>query len=82
MKKNDGGSAFLHIETDYEPHTIVLGMSLRDYFMAHAPITFEFCWVQTGKPDLAYVENLQRTIELLTNYRADYADAMLAERAK
>lgn len=57
------------------------GMTLRDYFAAHAPITLAEAW--------EYFNNMHNrrprpseAITMLANLRGAYADAMLMERAK
>lgn len=63
MAKNDGGPAFPTPEShgdDYE------GMSMRDYFAAHAPLQIDDA----------------RTWENEAELRYKYADAMLKERVK
>jgi hypothetical protein len=57
------------------------GMTLRQYYMAHAPFTLD---------DARYVAEAvggknvtgEGLIKIIVNMRADYADAMLAERVK
>lgn len=62
------------------------GMSLRDYFAAHAPISVQDALIAEGF-DTSSVGTLQHEhfIEVmmrLAEMRMDYAEAMIAERAK
>ena len=63
--KKDGGPAFPN-ESDFGVSDKSCGMSLRDYFAAHAPIP--------AKAGATWGEHAQ--------LRWEYADAMLAERDK
>ena len=79
--QNNGGPAF----PQASPEMVITGqsieetqgMSLRDYFAAHAPITGEWflsARKQTDDPRVA--------ARALVEWAYVYADAMLAERAK
>ncbi len=65
------------------------GMTLRDYFATHAPITMKEAWTlwSSGEKD-AFEEcmNIQKERGNFFNWfvkiRLEYADAMLAERDK
>lgn len=73
---DNGGSAFPYMETDQCPgypsgliSTQVAGMSLRDYFMAHCPITFADAE--------RYNKDEQDLMAFFIGMRRHYADAML-----
>jgi len=67
---NDGGPAFPHWDPQDGPQGAVHnGMSLRDYFAAHAPAPF---------PDWNGGERNTRSI---VKWRYYYADAMLKQRS-
>lgn len=72
MARDDGGPAFPTFESNGEGHLYCsgAGMSLRDYFAAHAP-----------EPPAAW-HGGDRTIADCIAWRWHYADAMLKERAK
>lgn len=77
MNVNDGGPAFPNPPGAFNPHTGP-GMSLRDYFAAHAP---EMPDGWTGIVPLS--ERLSRADDMLyrlIEWRWFYADAMLAAR--
>jgi len=88
MKKPDGGPAFPRPASEYTKdgscadgnHAISAqtGMTLRDYFAAHAPITFQDACDAIGEDGYSYKEAFTR----LARMRMAYADAMLAEREK
>ena len=85
MSKNDGGQAF-PIPGCSLPNGEMQwpegGMSRREYFAAHAPITFEDAvnLIETADPNT----DKERAIimAILCLMRFEYADAMLAERNK
>jgi hypothetical protein len=83
--KNDGGPAFSSAEVVDHNNDVMAyaesGMTLRDYYKAHAPVT------ATEVNDAfwsAYRRNadLPEFMELMAEMRGAYADAMLLERAK
>lgn len=92
---DDGGNAFPYLESDsngqYRHH---YGMTLRDYFMAHAPsIPWSFAQkseirkVQVPAPEMGkgYVKwGTEKLVEddlaHLVRWRTTYADAMIAAR--
>lgn len=86
MNKENGGSAFPMVVTEYnrdtDEHEVTScgGMSLRDYYMAHAPIT----WLDALTDLTAKRLNVSSAelIQWLVEKRRQYADAMLAERSK
>lgn len=87
--KNTGGPAFPSHEAGIsDPREQISGggLSVRDYFAAHAPITVDDAMLACGcdAASIGMLPRAQRTIILaaLTEMRVDYADAMLAEREK
>ena len=77
---NTGGPAFPHT---LPGHQIEKGMSLRDYFAAHAPITYqdanEFLDCHGGEVVGPWPPSL--IMATLVTLRTNYADSMLKERA-
>ena len=77
MTSNDGGAAFPHTVHEFHDHGQSRqkhgGMSLRDYFAAHA-LTGILGEIQLGGQPVV--------IENVVDIAFKYADAMLAERAK
>lgn len=79
MSKDNGGPAFPSHGSMGE--VVCEGMTLRQYYMAHAPFTLD---------DARYVAEAvggknvtgEGLIKIIVNMRVDYADAMLVERAK
>lgn len=103
MTKNDGGPAFPTVNYEKPGNnlgtsimTIVGGMTLRDYFAAHAPEKILWCFkIDTSdlgeSPDIKALhdwQNKQRIYDKEVNKRRwivwpyIWADAMLAERNK
>lgn len=81
MNKHTGGPAFPverrapQLSTDFD------GMTLRQYYMAHAPITLNDA--RTVAYDVGALSPTgDQLIALLVDMRAAYADAMIAENAK
>ena len=79
---NDGGAAFPHTtEQTSQRYNGVMeaerGMTLRDFFIAHAPPM-----PQGWRKGIEYNESATRGAQIEAAWRADYADAQLAERAK
>lgn len=88
MSKEDGGPAFpveirnttdeafigcLGEEVKPKSFAIYTGVSVRDYFAAHAPaVPNDFGWAD-GETDL---------VQRMTRWRYAYADSMLAARVK
>lgn len=72
MKVEDGGPAF-PCPTDRQDIQPWTGMSLRDYFMAHAP-----------SPPAAWLVNEAHLHPAIAEaeWRRQYADALLSSRAK
>lgn len=65
-KRYDGGQAYpMHYGTSYTPHA---GMTIRDYFAAHAPPRTR----RAGEDD--------NEAELEAKWRWEYADEMLRQR--
>lgn len=81
MSANNGGAAFpspgvVLIGNDDAPYQqgAYEGMTLRDYFAAHCPISFD--------ESENYNLNAEDAIVFYANVRYEYADAMLRARAK
>lgn len=85
--RNDGGPAFPWGEHG----THLGGMTLRDYFAAKSPISFEDAMVAADiesevelrvavNRSLFFVEKRARVMRMLAQLRYEYADAMLAAR--
>ena len=76
----DGGTAF-PCQHHGSTRSDAFGMSLRDYFMAHAPIEVsdanEFFYRSQGRN-----ASLSEMLETLATLRRAYASQMLAERLK
>jgi len=65
--------AFPTPASEYAGHGTAFGMTLRDYFAAHAPaVPNDFGWAD-GETDL---------VQRMTRWRYAYADSMLAARVK
>lgn len=81
--RDDGGPAFPVIGAPGAPEDYP-GMSLRDYFAAHASFTYENAAQVAGYgnrlPENAMERDVVISVLALMNY--EYADAMLKERAK
>ncbi|HDS0936974.1 TPA: hypothetical protein QDZ12_000169 [Pseudomonas putida] len=59
--------------SEYGGHGTCFGLTIRDYFAAHAPVVpDDFGWA-TGETDL---------VQRMTRWRYAYADSMLAARVK
>lgn len=97
MSANGGGPAFPSGEKyhttdlagrtrDHAKAPFYAGLSLRDYFAAHAPITLADAVEQCGWSciEKRYFSDAERDtlFRIMALMRAEYADAMLAERAK
>ena len=81
-KINDGGPAFPQSLAAGGPFG---GLTARDYFAAHCPLTVAEAWAMwTNKPlDQARVGTERAAFwQWFAMMRGEYADAMLAERAK
>jgi hypothetical protein len=85
---DDGGPAFpVYGLKDANDRVVCFpqsGMSLREYFMAHAPITVADavrCCGWRGPPDWNDA-NRATVMSVLALMRREYADAMMAERNK
>lgn len=72
MTKDTGGQAF---PIQHENGFVEKGMSLRDYHIAHAPDVPKSVW-EGGR------ENQRTYLQIIRNWRCNYADAMLSERKK
>lgn len=81
-KKEDGGAAFPREfstsgdYTDSPKHPAQTGMTLRDYFAAKAIAAL------IGFPDKMDINRGANAVPKLAAWAYEYADAMLAERAK
>jgi len=68
------------------PSEIDHGMTLRDYFAAHAPPLphelqhFAYEFAQVNSPDRTLGEKCDRLLDIVSEWRYRYADAMLAAR--
>lgn len=89
MSKETGGPAFPHPELDYFGGDYSLkskqaGMTLRDYYMAHAPISMGDALVHAGgwTNCIATLSDKQRAkvFESMALLRGEYADAMIDAR--
>lgn len=90
MKRVDGGPAY-PVTMQQDPNGGVLtwnsdGVTVHDYFAARAPITIADAMLACGVEahSIGMLPASQRTVILvaLATMRGEYADAMLAERAK
>jgi len=76
-KTNDGGQAFPCPQDPISQNVPSLGMTLRDYFAAKAPMPTNEWWVescsQSGK--------MQSQADVIARWAFAYADAMLAARS-
>lgn len=88
---NDGGPAFPSVLYSHEraENWSTDGMSLRDWFATQCPLTMPEAWqVWTNRSDFPFhrtissAEERQPFFEYFALLRFEYADAMLAERAK
>ena len=83
---NDGGPAFPNVHSGIHPEIgWDSGMTLRDYFAAHAPVIPEWyrvAWLDQErvkmKADSRY--QMRDSFQSLTEWSFDYADAMLSAR--
>ncbi len=94
MSKNTGGPAFPRPVSEddgrfgrnQEQYGAQDGMTLRDYFTANAPVTIGDAMLRCGfcEESIGMFEQESRTeiFTVLAEMRGEYADAMLAERAK
>ena len=85
MNKENGGPAFPSVEsvasTLYPGEKEHIGMTLRDYFAAHAPFTMKDAhWAF----ETAYIRhpNAFEIMVMLAEMRMQYADAMIEARQK
>lgn len=83
-EKNTGGPAFPPM---HDPDTHQSGMTLRDYFAAHAPSVpndFDIKCIeavgQTGVDKFEVIRAKERDAEQLVRWRWHYADAMIRAR--
>jgi len=83
-----GGPAFPAMEvrthdTGDIVHNASQGISVRDYFAAHAPITWQDAieWLDTYGGEVVGPWHPERIMDTLVMLRSEYADAMLKARA-
>ena len=83
MKTKDGGeSAFPTLTQAGDLAVTQGGLTVRDYFAAHAPITLQDAIKTCGYPDGHYIgdDDERRTVfVMMAMLRTEYADAMIAE---
>lgn len=81
-KKNTGGPAFpSHGSMGEVAHE---GMTLRDYFAAHAPITLTDAveFLDTYGGEVVGPWRPEKVLQTLAELRVEYADAMIAARSQ
>lgn len=77
MAKNDGGAAFPRYHFDCD----LMGMTLRDYFAAKAPITLsDVCRIMGQDFSPHKDDDLEVLLGTMAELRYEYADAMLKAR--
>lgn len=95
MNRRDGGPAFpgmqqglvVPVELAGQAQAVTIqqnGMSVRDYFAAHAPITLEDARNHWKRTDPKYGGNwpdMCVLLAVLAKLRGEYADTMVAERS-
>ena len=82
---NGCGSAFPVVVQDLSKYQVAeFGMSLRDYFIAHSPVTFEMVLRVWGSDsmNLAMDDTRKPFFAVWALLSCEYADAMIAEREK
>lgn len=80
---DNGGAAFPAHPNKISGYHESQGMALRDYFAAHAPITFDnACNTYGCQPNLNSDSERAAFFAVWAFLRCEYADAMLAERQK
>lgn len=85
MAKEDGGPAFpvQELNGDGSPATLVLGMSLRDYFATHSPFGINQALdVMHGVGNREAAAEVSAISKILAELNYKYADAMLEERLR
>lgn len=89
MSKKDTGGPASPVENAGSVGALSPGMTLRDYFAAHAPqpsqeaINTEIRLDKARNPyNEPHKPRLRDQAEIIAHLRYEYADAMLAERAK
>lgn len=88
MSRQTGGPAF-PITAQQDPNGGMLtwnsdGITVRDYFAAHAPFTLEDArnyWKRTATDYGGHWPDMSVLLAVLAKLRGEYADTMLAERA-
>ena len=79
MAKNDGGPAFPNVGDNSPEFPFYDGMTLRDWFAAHAPPIPELEALMHRHDD---PEGSSSSVQVDAAYRYRHADAMLAARGK
>lgn len=89
MSREEGGPAFPNLATSFvdregdTQYQSTSGMSARDYFIAHAPISVDDAMLACGwtASCLGVLSRQERIVVMaaLAQMRADYADAVIAE---
>lgn len=80
-KRDDGGPIFPFVVPLFDKYRqLEVGMTLRDYFAAHAPFVIEDI-LYTHDKDQSFNPR-EKHLELLAEMRYKYADAMIVERNK
>lgn len=60
-------------------HEFKVGMTLRDYYKAHAPVTWEMARTEANRTSTGGFVEQEDVIQTMAKLRGEYADAMLAE---
>lgn len=77
MTQDNGGPAFPTVAGNVVYSN---GMSLRDYFMAHAPVHLDTAMMAAGCHPTMTLADRPKVWAAMAIMRAEYADAMLAAR--
>ena len=78
MKMKHGGPAF-PFPTSSGAIVGLTGMSMRDYFAAHAPISIRDVMSLMPSMDINQHSDRHAVCSILARLRVEYADAMIAE---
>lgn len=86
MKTHDnGGPAFPSLRENNNPAMPLIagaeGLTMHDYFMAHAPITLQDAINAMGAQNV-FPRSIDNTMAQLAKMRGIYATAMIAEKRK
>ena len=84
MNRNEQGGAAFPISHSDKPgaYEAECGMSLREYYMAHAPISMEDAMQAAQCYPSMSKDQRPNMWKAMAELRAEYADAMLAARGK